>query len=144
MNMVLFIFWPLYILIGCGMSSRCKFNSIHVSLSSLLSLCICSNSVLWHCFCAILCICFVALLCSLWMYISLFYVYIVFVSWQVLYPIGWVNLVWINRMQINEWMNEGYVKKTCCRYSEKLRLWSWAETTIANINIIYKKITVIL
>jgi hypothetical protein len=103
--MVLFIFCPLYLLIGCGMSSHCKFNSSHVSLSSLLSLCICSISVLWHCCCAILCICFVALLCSLWMYISLSYVNIMFVSWQVLYPIDWFNLVWINRMQISEWMN---------------------------------------
>jgi hypothetical protein len=32
-----------------------------------------------------------------------FILYIIFVSWQVLYPIGYFNLVWINRMQINEY-----------------------------------------
>jgi len=39
---------------------------------------------------------------------DIYYDYITFTSWQVLYPIGWVDLVWINRMQINEWMDEWY------------------------------------
>jgi hypothetical protein len=36
----------------------------------------------------------------------LFYVYVIFVLWQVLYPKSCFNFVWINRTQINEWMNE--------------------------------------
>jgi hypothetical protein len=33
---------------------------------------------------------------------SILYLYL----WQVLYPKSYCNFVWINRTQINEWMNE--------------------------------------
>jgi len=52
------------------------------------------------------CLCFVGFITKCTYDTIFFYDYITVTSRQVLYPIGWVDLVWINRMQINEWMNE--------------------------------------